>query len=95
MEILESCFSLLRTEIWERQKWIDDVLFITLYGDERAVTTRMEEEIDIWTTFKMFRLKMDVIIDCFIIKKEKSQLNDVIFISAKLSINSTHLHWSK
>ena len=46
-------------------------MFITLYGDERAVATRIEEEIDIWTTFKMFRLKMDVIIDCFIIKKRK------------------------
>lgn len=46
-------------------------MFITLYGDERAVATRIEEEIDIWTTFKMFRLK----IDFFIIKKKEKKRN--------------------
>lgn len=46
-------------------------MFITLYGDERAVATRIEEEIDIWTPFKMFRLK----IDFFIIKKKEKKRN--------------------
>lgn len=57
-----------------------------LYENKRNVEIKIVLE-------KKICLKINVIIDYFIIKI--FQINDVIFISAKLSINTSHLHWSK